>query len=57
MPVKLTGDGWKDYGDISAVDPPYAVLMECKPCRVRWLGCWDIFQCPECHEGELPWNP
>lgn len=52
--MKLTKDGWKNYGDLSAVDPPYRVDMQCDACKTRWLGCWDNFQCPECGEGELP---
>jgi exosome complex RNA-binding protein Csl4 len=47
-------DGTKDYGDLSAVGPPYTVSMRCESCRTKWLGCWDNFQCPECGEGELP---
>ena len=47
-------DGMKDYGDLSAVGPPYTVSMRCDTCRTKWLGCWDNFQCPECGEGELP---
>jgi len=47
-------DGYKEYGDLSAVDPPYARRMQCDTCRTKWLGCWDNFTCPECGEGELP---
>jgi len=47
-------DGWKDYGDLSAVEPPYRVSMACERCKTKWYGCWDNFQCPECGEGELP---
>ena len=50
----MTKDGWKDYGDLSAVEPPYQVAMTCERCRTKWLGCWDNFQCPECGDGELP---
>ena len=52
--MRVTKDGWKDYGDLSAVEPPYRVSMQCDACRTRWYGCWDNFQCPECGEGELP---
>jgi hypothetical protein len=45
---------YRDYGDLSAVDPPNRVSMQCDSCRVRWQGCWDNFQCPECGEGQLP---
>ena len=47
-------DGFKDYGDLSAVEPPYRIHMRCEACRTKWYGCWDNFQCPECGEGELP---
>lgn len=47
-------DGYKDYGNLSAVDPPYQRSMSCEACKTRWVGCWDNFQCPECFEGELP---
>ena len=47
-------DGWKDYGDLSAVEPWHRVSMQCEPCNTRWYGCWDNFQCPECGGGELP---
>ena len=50
-------DGWKDYGDISAVPPWYAVPMECDPCKVKWRGCADVFECPVCGKGTPPWNP
>lgn len=50
-------DGWKDYGDLSAVEPPYRRRMYCDACSVTWLGCWDNFQCPECGKGELPEPP
>jgi hypothetical protein len=45
---------YRDLGDLSAVDPPYARTMYCDACMVKWLGCWDSFMCPECGEGELP---
>lgn len=51
---RFTEDGYKDYGNLSAVDPPYQGSMTCEKCKTRWLGCWDNFQCPECGEGELP---
>ena len=41
-------------GNLSAVDPAYSRSMECHDCEVRWIGCWDNFQCPKCGEGELP---
>jgi len=47
-------DGWKDYGDLSAVEPWHRVAMRCHACKTKWLGCWDNFQCPECGRGELP---
>jgi hypothetical protein len=47
-------DGWKDYGNLSAVDPPYQRAMQCDDCKTKWMGCWDNFTCPECGEGELP---
>jgi hypothetical protein len=50
-------DGFKDYGDLSAVDPPYRRRMRCEKCKTKWMGCWDNFQCPECGEGELPQPP
>jgi len=50
-------DGWRDYGDISAVPPWYAVPMECDPCKVKWRGCADVFECPVCGKGTPPWNP
>lgn len=53
--MKLTADGWKDYGDLSAVATVHRVAMSCDRCKTRWYGCWDNFQCPECGEGELPW--
>jgi hypothetical protein len=51
---RVCEDGFKHYGDLSAVDPPYRRSMECDACRTRWMGCWDNFQCPECGKGELP---
>lgn len=54
MRAPVIVDGWKDYGDLSAVDPPARVAMRCEACRTRWYGCWDNFTCPECGEGELP---
>lgn len=53
-PADRDADGWKDYGYLAAVDPPYAINMRCAKCKTRWMGCWDAFQCPECGEGELP---
>lgn len=47
-------DGYKNYGNLSAVDPPYQRRMHCDACKTKWIGCWDNFQCPECGEGELP---
>jgi hypothetical protein len=46
--------GYRDYGYLAAVDPPYAVSMRCDACKTKWLGCLDVFQCPECGLGELP---
>ena len=51
---RIGKDGYRDYGDLSAVDPPYQRGMECDRCKTRWKGCWDSFQCPECGKGELP---
>jgi hypothetical protein len=50
-------DGYKDYGYLAAVDPPYVRRMQCDKCHTKWRGCWDNFQCPECGEGELPTTP
>jgi hypothetical protein len=47
-------DGFRDYGDLSAVEPQYRVAMRCETCKTKWLGCWDNFTCPECDQGELP---
>lgn len=45
---------YKFVGNFSAVDPAYSRDMRCDKCKVRWIGCWDNFQCPKCGEGELP---
>ena len=45
---------YRDLGDLSAVDPVYSRTMYCDACMVRWLGCWDAFECPQCGQGELP---
>ena len=45
---------YKYLGDLSAVDPPYSRMMYCDDCMVKWMGCWDSFECPECGNGELP---
>lgn len=45
---KIREDGYKDYGDLSAVEPPYRRSMQCEHCKTCWYGCWDNFQCPEC---------
>lgn len=55
--AECAGRPWIDHGDISAVDPPYAVGMDCGPCHATWRGCWDVFECPNCGDGELPWSP
>jgi hypothetical protein len=52
--AKGESEGWKDFGDLSAVEPVYQRRMWCAACKVTWLGCWDNFECPECHEGVLP---
>jgi hypothetical protein len=54
MKPRLRPDGYRDYGDLSAVEPWARVSMTCERCKVRWYGCWDNYQCPECGEGELP---
>lgn len=41
-------------GDLSATPPWHSKSMSCDDCRVRWVGCWDNFQCPKCGQGELP---
>jgi hypothetical protein len=52
--LESDASGYRDYGYLAAVDPPYARGMQCDACKVKWIGCWDNFQCPECGEGELP---
>ena len=47
---RIDADGYRNYGDLSAVEPVYRVAMSCEPCRTRWLGCWDAFECPVCLE-------
>jgi hypothetical protein len=56
IPVEVidsTGD-YKYLGDFSATPPQYSRGMFCDDCKVRWTGCWDNFQCPQCGQGELP---
>ena len=50
----INSNGEKDYGDLSAVDIIYQVSMYCEKCNVRWYGCWDNYECPECFTGDLP---
>lgn len=45
---------YRDLGNLSSVEPPYRRAMACDDCRVRWDGCADAFECPECGQGELP---
>jgi hypothetical protein len=52
--IRIARGGYRDLGDLSAVEPPYRIRMQCDRCRIVWYGCWDQFQCPECGEGELP---
>lgn len=47
-------DDYRDLGNLSAVEPQYARAMFCDECMVRWTGCWDNFQCPQCGQGEIP---
>lgn len=47
-------DDFEHLGNFSATPPWFSVEMRCEPCKVRWTGCWDNFQCPRCGEGELP---
>lgn len=44
-------------GYLAACPIERAVMLTCAACNVRWLGCADVFECPECGEGEPPWLP
>ncbi len=48
---------YRYLGDLSACPRPLAVMMTCAACSVRWLGCADVYECPECGEGAPPWFP
>jgi hypothetical protein len=52
LPVRA--GGWRDFGDLSAVDPAYRRAMRCEACRIVWGGCADAFECPACGVGEPP---
>jgi len=39
-------------GNLSAVDPPYQIFLQCHFCRVEWTGCWDQSCCPWCGSAE-----
>ena len=41
-------ENYKDLGNISAVEPVYAIALQCDVCRVKWIGCWDQAACPQC---------
>lgn len=45
---------YRDLGDLSATPPWHSRAMSCDECKVKWTGCWDNFQCPECGQGDLP---
>lgn len=47
---------YKYLGNFSATPPWHDQGMSCHKCKVKWTGCWDNFQCPQCGEGELPDN-
>lgn len=43
--------GYRYLGNFSAVDPVYSVGLSCDKCMVRWIGCYDQSNCPECFDS------
>ena len=43
--------GYRFVGNLSAVEPAYAIHLSCDNCMVFWIGCFDANCCPECGDG------
>ncbi len=43
---------WSHYGNLSATPADRAVELRCVDCRVIWLGCMDVCECPKCGKAQ-----